>query len=166
MTSFQNVLIMLDDREHSPVNWGIAWLINRILSLLIGSPAAVLFAIIASFLTDLLVPVAGVTFYAVWAGLGPHATLHLFFGALDTCGLGEPWLMRFDIIAVVSVLGFGLPVGNQIRKLILGSCRSTFTQYTAFALLLILLASGIAVAQWPASPNAAACVRELWIPSF
>jgi hypothetical protein len=166
MTSFQNVLIMLDDREHTRGNWWTAWVMNRILNMLIGLPLAVLFAIVASFLIDQLVPVAGVRFYAVWASLGPQATLHGFFGALDACDLGAAWLLRLDITAVIGVIGFGLPVGSQIRKSILGSPRSSFMQHIAFALLLMLAASAVAVIHLPANPNAAACVGKLWIPSF
>lgn len=166
MTGFKNFLISLDDMERSPDNWGIAWLTNCILSLLIGLPAAIVFAIVCWFLIDQLVPVAGVKFYAVWVSLGPHATLHEFFGALDACDLGAAWLLRLDIVVLVSLIAFGLPLGSQIRKSILGWGRSSVVQITAFALLLMLAGSAVAVIHSPTSPNAAGCVSRIWSPSF
>jgi hypothetical protein len=162
----------LEHRETRSTGWGMAFVVNRTISILLGFPAAIIFAVGCWSLTDFLVPAVGdyIRFSDLWNPLWPRTGVRGVLGAVDACGLGPALLDRFDVIGPVSIFVVGLWAGNHIRRSIVGRgsprTRDQLVFLTIVVLIVTIATALCAIHRPPANPVAtASCVQDMTLRS-
>lgn len=166
------LLCTLERHEIQSTGWVMAFVMNRMLSILFGLPVSIIFAAGCWKLTDVLVPSVGnyIRFSDLWNNVRQHTGARGVLGAIDECGLRPALLDRLEVIGAVSILVVGLWAGNHIRRSIVGrgspSVRHQFSFLTVAVLTVSLSIALCAIHRPPTNPVATAnCLEDMTLRS-